>query len=158
MFRLLFALLTLVASVPGQSYCSWSTFSSVYCFGGGFNTLGVFPASPVIGGSLTAEAIRASGTLDTVAALICRSLAPATPTPFPLDPAAGNILLDVAAPNVIDVSVMNTGAAPGISWTAPVVWIPNDPGLVGLTVYSQAFLLDTAGAWRASWCVMRMIG
>lgn len=143
---------------PCQSYCDWNTQTSIYCSGGGHTSLGVFPYPTTIGGLLNAEAIRVNGGPATVAGLVCRSFAPVTPFAFPLDPAAGNVLLDSQAPNVIDVSVMLQGAFPGVSWLAPSVVIPNDPGLQGLVVYTQAFLLQTDGFWQTSWCVMRTIG
>jgi len=72
--------------------------------------------------------------------------AAAMPVPFPLDPTAGDVLVDASAGVFIGAEPMGFCCGLPIESTHQLA-IPQQPSLVGLTVYSQCFALDTSGAW-----------
>lgn len=150
---LAFFLVSLFALVlPAQTYCTG------FCLGGGGRA--AISAQPTISVSAPFGAVHAFFAirdntppgLSAVAAVGVRSFAAATPFAFPLEPAAGLVLLDVTAPAVIDVTPMSDAIVPGVQWDAAPLFVPNDPALVGQSIHSQAFLLLTSGAWQLSNC------
>jgi hypothetical protein len=150
---LAFFLVSLFALVlPAQTYCTG------FCLGGPNRAAISAPASISVSAPFGAVhafyAIRDNTPpgLPAVAAVSVRSFASAPAFPFPLEPGAGLVLLDVTAPAVIDVSPMSDDVVPGVQWTAAALFVPNDPALVGQSIHSQAFLLLTSGAWQLSNC------
>ncbi|MFO0451597.1 MAG: hypothetical protein ACK52I_23550 [Pseudomonadota bacterium] len=154
---LAFFLVSLLAfALPAQTYCSGFCTSTA-----GFaaiNAPAVVSVSAPFGAVHNVQAYRALGGLDAVAAVCARSFQPTAGYWFPLDPAAGLVLLDVTAPAVIDVTPMSPGAVVGVEWLAAPLFVPNDPALVGEGIHSQAFLLLSSGAWQASHCNVSLLG
>lgn len=75
--------------------------------------------------------------------------AAAPPAPFPLDPRAGGLLIDAAPGAFIGVEAMAFCCVLTIE-SAHVLSVPAQASLIGLTVYSQCFALDTSGAWAVT--------
>lgn len=151
------ALAAFLSTVTGQTSCYGS------CVGTGSLATMQAPASLSVsapfGATHNAFTIRPLGGPDAVAAVCARSFGASAPFPFPVDPAAGNVLVDAGAP-LIDLNAMVDvlpGGPVGVQWGTLPLAVPNDPALVGLTIHSQAALLLTSGAWAMANCAMTLL-
>lgn len=153
---LAFFLVSLLAfALPAQTYCSGFCIASSNV--AAIHAPATLSVSAPFGAVHTAQAYRWNGGPDAAAAVLARSFAPATAYPFPFEPTAGVVLLDVTAPAVIDASPMIVGAVAGVEWLAVPLAIPNDRALVGQAIHSQAFLLLLSGAWQVSHCNVSLL-